>query len=327
MDKRLSRRRVLELAALLAPWNATAQQTARTGKARIGVLWLGEVHAPDSRKSFFDNSLRLHEGVAGRDVVIESRFARAVEQLPREVFALLSMKVDVIVAIGSPVAFAVSSLTNSIPIVFVVYGDPVELGLVDSLSHPGGNLTGIYLPTAEHAGKRLELLLNVAPQSSRIGVLSYYSQVHLESRRTMAAAQRLGVQLVNVDLNSLIDLESAFHTFEKSGATALSILSDWQSGANLGPLADLSLSHKMPSISGYAHFARLGGLMAYGADPFEGLSRAAYLVSKVLSGAQPADLPVEQSTRYVLSLNKRTAKELGVSFPKSILQYADEVFS
>jgi putative ABC transport system substrate-binding protein len=184
------------------------------------------------------------------------------------------------------------------------------------------------MPTAEHAGKRLGLLHDAVPGSARIAVLNFQNpRTRREFRTTEAAAEKLGVQLVEMKLSEVAELESAFRACKKEGATAVTILAEPRSSINLRRLARMSLAHKLPSIAGYAGYAWLGGLMAYGADGREGIERAAYFVAKILDGVRPADLPVEQSTKYVLALNARTAKGLGMNFPKALVLYADFVVS
>ncbi|MDM0075648.1 ABC transporter substrate-binding protein [Variovorax sp. J2P1-59] len=324
-----SRRRVLELAALAAPLGASSAQTARAGSRRIGVLWLGgesTVFGPVSRQGFFRDGLRRYGWIEGQNLTIESRYVGTGLNLSTPVEQLLSAKVDVIVAMASPIALAAKDMTASVPIVFVVFGDPVEFGLIDSLAHPGGNLTGIYMPTAEHAGKRLGLLHEAVPGSTRIAVLKFpNSRARLETRITEAAAGKLGVELVDVKVDAISELEPALIACKKSGATAVTILAEPRASVNLGRIAEVSLAQGLPSIAGYAGFAWLGGFMAYGADGHEGFIRAAYFVARILQGERPADLPVEQSTKYVLALNKKTARTLRMRFPKSLIQYADFV--
>jgi putative ABC transport system substrate-binding protein len=292
-------------------------------------LWLGgpsTIYGPGSREALFRDSLRRFGWTEGQNLVIEPRFVGTGVNLSKHVEQLLSMKVDVIVAMGSPIALAVKDISTSVPIVFVVFGDPVEFGLIDSLARPGGNLTGIYMPTAEHAGKRLGLLHEAVPGSSRIAALTFpNSRARHELRIIQAAAGKLGVQLVEVKVGAVAELESALLASKNSGVTAVALITEPRTSVDLGRIAELCLAQRLPSIAGYAGYAWLGGFMAYGADGREGFSRAAYFVSKILNGERPADLPVEQSTKYVLALNTRTARILRMSFSKSLRHYADFV--
>ncbi|MDM0107605.1 ABC transporter substrate-binding protein [Variovorax sp. J22R24] len=326
----LSRRRVLKAATLVAPLGVSAQRT-RPNSRRIGVIWLGgqsTTFGPGSREALFRDSLRRFGWTEGQNLAIESRFTGTGVNLAHHVEQLLAMKVDVIVAMASPIALAVKDMASSVPVVFVVFGDPVEFGLIDSLARPGGNLTGIYMPTAEHAGKRLDLLHGAVPGSNRIAALTFpNSRARLELRNTEAAAGKLGVELVEVKVGAIDELDSALLATKKSGVAAVTLLTEPRTSVNLGRIAEQCLAQRLPSIAGYAGFAWLGGLMAYGADGREGFSRAAYFVARILQGERPADLPVEQSTKYVLALNTRTARILRVSFSKALRQYADFVVS
>lgn len=312
------------------PVGRISERATKTN-GRIGVLWLGEktsTFGPRSREVFFRDSLRQLGWVEGQNLAIDTRFVGDGLNISREVEGLLAMKVDVIVAMGSPIALAAKNMTSSVPVVFVVFGDPVEFKLIDSLPRPGRNLTGIYLPTADHAGKRLGLLHDAVLGSTRIAVLRFPpSQATRESRITAAAAAKLGVELIDLNVGSIADLESAFVVCKKSGAKALTILTEPRASTNLRRLADMSIAQKLPAIAGYDGFAWLGGFMSYGADGLEGIRRAAYFITKILDGARPADLPVEQSTKYVLALNVKTARKLGLSFPRALVQYANVVIS
>ncbi len=320
---------MLGLSALVAPWELSAQHNRTTVSRRIGILWLGTTSTtlgPSSREARFRDSLRQFGWVEGQNLAVETRFVGDGGHPAGEAEELVAMKVDAIVAMGAPIALAVRGTTNSVPVVFVVFGDPVQSGLIVSLARPGGNLTGIYMPTAEHAGKRLELLHEAVPGSDRIAVLRFAgSAAGYESALTRAAAQKLGIQLEEITAGTMEDLDAALLACKKTGATALTILAEPRTSISLGRVAEICLVHQLPSIAGYAGYAWLGGLMAYGADGFEGIRRAAYLVSRILNGARPADLPVEQSTKYVLALNRKTARKLQLRFPHSLVQYANVV--
>ncbi|MGJ7511513.1 ABC transporter substrate-binding protein [Variovorax sp. GT1P44] len=334
MNSSISRRRVLELSTLIAPLGASAQKTSPSRSSRsprVGILWLGRpstLFGPNSRELLFRTRLGQLGWSEGRDLTIESRFLGEGADVPGRVEEFLAMKVDVIVAMASPIAVAVKHMTSSVPVVFVAFGDPVDLGLIDSLARPGHNLTGVYMPTAEHAGKRLGLLHDAVPGSARIAVLDFLNpRARREFSITQAAAEKLGVQLIEVRLTDVDELDAAFLACKKEGASALSILADQRISINLRKLAGLSLAYRLPSIAGYTGYAWLGGFMAYGADGREGIERAAYFVARILDGARPADLPVEQTTKYLLALNARTAKRFGLSFPKPLVLYADFVVS
>lgn len=325
-----SRRRLLALSSLICPLSWSAQRASKTD-VRIGVLWLGgkaTAFGPRPRESLFNNSLRELGWNDGQNLTIDSRFVGDGANISTDVEELLAAKVEVIVAMGSPMALALRSMGLSVPTVFVVFGDPVEFGLIDSLARPGRNLTGIYLPTAPHAGKRLGLLHEAVAGSKRIAVLKFSnSQALREYRLTQSAAAKLGVDLVDLEVGAMADLESAFAACRKSGASAVTILTEPRISTNLRRLAEVSAAERLPAIAGYGGFAWLGGFMSYGADGLEGIKRAASLTARILNGAHPNDLPVEQSTKYVLALNVRVAKKLGLSFPKSLVQYASVLIS
>ena len=325
-----SRRRVLVLSSLLTPLGVCAQVTTAT-PSRIGVLWLGESttkRGPLPRERYLRASLHQRGWSDGQNLKIDSRFVGDGANASREVEALLAAKVDLIVAMGSPLALAAKFMTSTVPIVFLVFGDPVDFRLIDSLARPGRNMTGIYLPTASHAGKRLDLLHRAVQSSSRIAVLKFRnSQADREFRITEAAATQLGVELIELEVGAIANLETAFIACKKTGAKALTILTEPRVSTNLSRFADMAAAQQLPAIAGYDGFAWLGGFMSYGADGLEGIKRVAYFVDRILKGTQPADLPVEQSTKYVLALNVKTAKMLGLSFPKDLVRYANVIIS
>lgn len=331
MPTSFNRRQVLGLGALIAPFRVSSQRSSDGSARRIGVLWLGANstnYGLGSREIYFRDRLGRRGWVEGRNLKIETRFVGEGERLTRDIEELLAMKVDVVVAMGSSIAIAAKAIPSSVPVVFLVFGDPERSGLIESFAHPGGNMTGIFMPTIAHAGKRLELLHEAVPGSTRIAVMkSQHVRSDLEFGLTEEAAMVLGVELVEMNVRSSADWEAAFLAATKSGATALTVLTASETANNLGSLAELCLAHRLPAIAGYVGFARLGGLMAYGANNSEGLNRAAYFVARILDGVRPADLPVERTDLYVLALNMKTAKELGLSFPKSLKNYANVVIS
>ena len=322
---------MLGLAALIASTAVSAQKAAKAGEARIGIVSLGATPAtsgPFSINTIIRDRLRQLGWVEGKNLSIDIRFVGDGQNMSREIEDLLALRVDLIIAFGTPVVLAVRRLSSSVPVVFSIARDPVQQGLIESLGHPNRNLTGIYTPTAEHAGKRLGLLLEAAPGSARVAVIKFTNAISaIESTLTETAAAKLGVQLVPLTLSKVDEFESAFLSFKKAGANALSLLTDPRIAINFERLAAMSMAHGLPSIAGYPSYAQRGGLMAYGASDTEATRRTADFAAKILAGARAADLPVQQSTRFVLSLNLKTARALGVSFPKPLLQYADVVVS
>ena len=328
----LRRRRVFGLAALLAPPGAWAQAKDKDSSRRIGIIWLGGLPPtplPESSLAFrFRVHLRELGWVEGRNLLIESRFAGTGENLARQVEELVAMRVDVIVAMGTPVASAVRSITTSVPVVFSVAGDPVKNGLIESLARPGGNQTGIYTLTAELGGKRLALLHEAVPRSTRIGVLYSVNATRSPEFVSMqVAAKSLNIELVPSEVRAGDGFEGAFSAAKNSGATAVCVLTEPRMVTNLRRIALLSLEYRMAAMSGYSGFAVLGGLIEYGADATEALRRQAQYVDKVLKGARPADLPVEQSTHFRLVVNTKTASALGLTLSNVLLQRADEVIN
>jgi putative tryptophan/tyrosine transport system substrate-binding protein len=321
---------VLGLAALLTPLGAQAQARHKANSPRIGIIWLGGLPPtplPASSPVFrFRESLRELGWVEGRNLAIESRFAGTGENLARQVEDLVAINVDVIVAMGTPVASAARSITTSVPVVFSVAVDPVRAGLIESFARPGGNQTGIYMLTAELGGKRLALLHEAVPHSTRVAVLHSPNAIGTAEFDSMqAAAESLKIRLIPSEVRSGDGIEAAFSVAKSAGATALSVLTEPRMATNLRQIALLSLNHQWAAMSGYSNFAVLGGLMQYGANAAEALRRQAQYVDKVLKGARPADLPVEQSAHFSLVLNMKTAAALGLRMPSSLLQHADEV--
>jgi putative tryptophan/tyrosine transport system substrate-binding protein len=295
---------------------------------RIGVIWLGTAPSPPAspRSSFvrFRESLGELGYVEGLSIEIESRFAGAGIGLDQVVENLISLRVAVIVAVGTPVALAAKNSSNrSIPVVFSILGDPIRWGLVKSLAHPGGNLTGVYSRTIEHTAKRLSLLHEAVPRSAHIAILAGGSD---ELREAQTAAKQLNVQLfLPLQIGTADDIEPAFRAAKRAGVTAMSVHLSPQILTNLRRVADLSRTYQFRAIAPFPNFAQLGGLMEYHASNTEELRRVAAYVDKILKGAKPADLPVEQPTKFELVINLKTAKALGLTIPQTLLVQANQV--
>ncbi|MEO8135332.1 MAG: ABC transporter substrate-binding protein [Betaproteobacteria bacterium] len=254
------------------------------------------------------------------------RRAKAI-RTPQLAADLVRLKVDVIVASVTPDALAANKATKAIPIVIVAAGDPVEMGLVESLARPGRNITGLTPMTSELGGKRLELLKEILPKLSRVAVLwnpqnagspSHWKEVQL-------AARRLGVQLHSLEVRSSNDFDKAFEDATKARAGALFIIPDPVITPNLKRIADLAAGSRLPSIFHVSEFANAGGLVSYGPDRADLFRRAATYVDKILKGAKPGDLPIEQPTRFELEINMKTAKSLGITIPQTVLVRATKV--
>jgi putative ABC transport system substrate-binding protein len=266
--------------------------------------------------------------VERKNIFIEYRSAKGkLDRLPALADELVHLKVDVIVAISTIAAVAAKNATKTIPIVFTSGGDPVAVGLIDSLARPGGNLTGVNAMSLELAGKRLELLKDTVPKLSRIAVLWNPRSVGSaeEWKDSLLPAHELGLQLHSMEVSSADQYESVFKEAIKAGSSALVVTSGTINNSNQKGIADLAAKHRLPSISRWEEFVDSGGLLSYGPDETERYTRIAYYIDKILKGAQPADLPVEQPKKFKLVINLKTAKQIGVTVPPIVLGRADRV--
>lgn len=317
----MKRRGFIALLGGAAAWSlgARAQQPDRT--RRIG--FLGNVHRLEKmKKGLFDLGY-----VEGRDIIIEYRPGDRADRLSGFATELVALKVDVIVVTGSQAAHAAQQATRSIPIVMTGSSDPVGTGLVASLARPGGNITGLSLQSPELSGKRLALLKEIVADLSRVAVLSNPDDppVVFSLRETRVAAQALGIELQFVEARRPEDFERAFASVTKGQPGALVILPASIMTRYAERIAKLALNSRMPAISYFREFPAAGGLMSYGPNLGDLSRRAAIYVDKILKGFKPADLPVEQPTKFELVINLTTAKTLGLTVPSTILFRADEV--
>ncbi len=315
------------LGVLAAPLAAEAQPAGKV--PRIGILPPGPISERVHLWEAFRQGLRELGYVEGQNLalVFPSVEVRR-ELLPHLAAELVSLKVDVIVAAGLVGAQAATEATKTIPIVMVaVAADPVGTGLVASLARPGGNITGLTLISSELSGKRLELLKTVVPRVSRIAVLSNPTAAAsaLQMKETEVAARVLGVQLQPLEVRGPDDFETAFQAATKAGAGALITLDDALIFTHRARTVKLAAKSQLPAIYGYREFVDAGGLMSYAANLVDMYRRAAVYVDKILKGAKPADLPVEQPMKFELVINLKTAKALGITFPPSLLLRADQV--
>jgi putative ABC transport system substrate-binding protein len=263
----------------------------------------------------------------GRHIVFEPRYAEGnTDVLPDLAAALVHSKVDVIVAYGTPAAKAAQHATRTIPIVALM-GEPVEMGLVASLARPGGNLTGVSGQSAEAGRKRLELPKEAVPQASRVAVLWNPANPNkvLEWQETQRAAQALGVTLQSVEVRTPDDFERAFATLTRGRADALLTMTESLTLMHRRQIVDFTTQNRLPMLAAGRAFVEAGGLMSYGFRPQNVSRHLAVYVDKILKGAKPADLPVEQSMKFELILNRKTAQTLGITFPPTLLVWADEV--
>jgi len=314
---------------LAAPLAADAQQAAKI--VRIGFLSTNLAASPHLPEAF-RQGLRDLGYVEGRNLVIEYRDAEGkVDRLPALAAELVALKVDVIFVGGSTrAALTARQATKTIPIVFVGVGDPVGSGLVTSLARPGGNVTGLSGLGPELVGKCLELLTQAVPGVSLVAVLW---QPGSAGERTVkdilqaaeVAARALGVRVQFVEARGLADFDRAFSDMTRARAGALTVLPSAMFTNERRRLVALAAKNRLPAVYSLREFVDAGGLMAYGANVADVYRRATTYVDKILKGAKPADLPVEQPTKFELVINLKTAKALGLTIPPSLLQRADEV--
>jgi putative ABC transport system substrate-binding protein len=314
---------------LAAPLGAEAQQVGKV--PRVGYLSPFSGSHPEIQRGLdvFRQALGELGYVEGRGVAIEYRFAEGkAERLPDLATELVRLKVDVIVTVGGvPPAQAAQRATKAIPIVATGTADPVAAGLVASLARPGGNITGPGIISHELVGKELELLREVVPKVSRVAVLWNPANPGnaLQLRAAEATAPALGVRLQPVEARGPGEIDRAFAAMARERAGALLVLLDSMLLDQRERIADLAAKNRLPAVYGLRPHAEAGGLMAYGANLLDLFRHMAIYVGKLLKGAKPADLPVEEPTKFELVINMKTAKTLGLTIPQSVLQRADQV--
>jgi putative ABC transport system substrate-binding protein len=313
---------------LAAPLGAEVQQAAKI--PRIGYL-TGSLATSPHLPEAFRQGLRDLGYVESRNVVIEYRDAEGkLERLPALAAELVALKVDVIVAGGTPVALTAKEATRTLPIVFAAAADPVTDGLVTSLARPGGNVTGLSALTPELVGKRLELLKQAVPEVSRVAVLWQSGGQGERTEKDLlkgaeGAAPALGVRLQFVEARGPADVDRAYSDMTRERADALTILPSPMFFIERRRLVDLAAKNRLPAVYPRREFVDSGGLMAYGPNGADMYRRAATYVDKILKGAKPGDLPVEQPTKFELVINLKTAKALGLTIPPALLGRADEI--
>jgi ABC-type uncharacterized transport system substrate-binding protein len=311
---------------LAAPLDAQALQSAKM--AQIGFLSLSSPSGVVLWRQAFRQGLTDLGWVEGENVRIEYRYAEGrIERLPDLAADLVRLKVDVIVTALNTDALAAQKATSTIPIVMASAADPIGTGLVESLARPGGNITGLTSIVPELAGKRLELLKEVVPNLSRVAVLwnPQGRTSTLSWKELQLPARRLGIELRSLEVRSVNAFDKAVADAARTRAGALAIMPDPVFVTNLKRIADLAAKSRLPSIYNLSEFVDAGGLVSYGPDQSDSFRRAATYVDKILKGAKPADLPVEQATKFELVINLKTAKALGLSIPPLLLLRADRV--
>jgi putative tryptophan/tyrosine transport system substrate-binding protein len=296
---------------------------------RIGFLAVGSRDGRAFMIEGFLKGLREHGYVEGQNIVIEYRFSEdRDDRLPALAGELVALKVRLILASGTPASFAAKQATRTIPIVMGgLVADPVETGLVASLAHPGGNITGMSMMTAPLGGKRLELLKRTVPDLTRVAVFwnppnPAYAPILKELE---AAAPTLGVKLQRLEVRVPGDFEGAFEAAIRQRAGALIAPGDPLVSNRPRMVADLALKYRLPTIMDNKEFAEAGGLLSLGPDLVDSYRRAATHVDKILKGANPADLPMEQPAKFDLAVNLKTARTLGLTIPPSVLAQATQV--
>ena len=313
-------------AAVAWPFAVRAQQRAKV--ARIGYLGLVSASWHTARVTAFRAGLRDLGYVEGKDIVIEFRWAESqYDRLPALAAELVRLNVDVIVTHTVPGAFAAKKATSTIPIVITAIADLLDLGLVESLARPGGNLTGLSFFNAELIAKRLELLKEVAPSLAKAAVLLNSDNAagrQLILRAMEPTAKALKVELLPFEARGPGDFEGAFAAMVSQQVGAVVLHEDPMLNANSKAIVDIVARHRLPTC-GFPEFVAAGGLLAYGIHFPDMDRRAAAFVDKILKGAKPADLPVERSTKFTTIVNLRTARAIGIDMPTSILLRADEV--
>ena len=311
---------------LAAPLAAEAQQGGKVW--RVGFL-SGGARPPDGAPpAALRQALRELGYVEGTNVISEGRWAEARrERFPDLAAELVGLKVDVIVTTGGQAASAARQATTTIPIVITNAGDAVATGLIASLARPGANITGVTDPAAELSTKRLELLKEAVPKASRIAILWNADDLGmtLRYRQIEGAARMLHVTVQPLGVREPEDFEAAFSAMTRERPDALFLVTDALTTLNRKRVFDFAAIHRIPAMYEFGSLVKEGGLMSYGPDPADSFRRAAVYVDRIVKGAKPADLPVEQPTRYFLLINFKTAKALGLTIPQSVLARADEL--
>ena len=309
-------------AAISLPWPLGAQQKVR---ARIGVLIFSTPDRDPNTQSFL-RGLRELGYAEGKNIDIEYRFADGkAERLPELAAELVRRNPDLVFALGGDVAPLVSKATQSIPIVYAMSADPVKLGLAASLARPGGNATGTTFLSDELAAKRLEILKEVAPRISRVAFLSNPDHADNELPIARRAATTHGLELQSTEVRGAGDFDRAFESALRAGVDAVYVVSSRQTVANIPRIVEFAATNRLPLAGGWGAWAQAGGLVSYGPNVGEMVRQTGVYVDKILKGAKPNDLPIQQPTKFELLINQKTAKALDLTIPPMLLARADEV--
>jgi ABC-type uncharacterized transport system substrate-binding protein len=323
-----SRREFITVLGGAAAWPLAARAQQSGKMPRIGFLGNSTAALESNLVGPFREGLRDLGYEEGRSILIEYRWADGMyERFPVLIAELIALNVDVIVTAGTPAALAVKKATTSIPLVMIAVGEPVETGLVASLARPGGNATGVSSPSYGIQGKRLELLREMVPSISHVAVLwnSGSPIMIIQERETRAAAEVLGIKMLSLGVRTLEEIEQAFAAILRERSGALFVLADRLFLHHRKRIIDFAIEQRLPGVYAYRELVEVGGLMFYGPSYADLHRRAAAYVDKILKGAKPGDLPVERPVKFVLALNLKTAKTLGIEVPLQLQQLADEV--
>ena len=316
------------VAAVLLAVTVIAEAQQSTKVPQIGFLSLGSVASMASRVNAFQNGLREHGYVEDRNIHVEYRYADGDQNRLRQFAAeLVSLKVDAVVTGGSLATRPAMQATSTIPVIMAYDANPVESGVVTSLARPGGNITGLTSLTHDLSGKRLELIKEAVPKLSRVAVFVNPSEPSLASslKEFEAVAKVLGVTVYPFEIRSAEDIDKGFQAATNIRAGALMAISDPITFTNRKRVADLAIKNRLPSIHGQIQFIDAGALMVYGPDESDMYRRAVKFVDKILKGAKPADLPVEQPMKFEFIINLKTAKQIELTIPPNVLARADKV--
>jgi putative ABC transport system substrate-binding protein len=324
----LKRREFLLLLGSAAAWPLASRAEQSASLPRVGFMGNSTEALETNLVASFREGLRELGYHEARNIVVEYRWAGGkYERFPTLIAELLAAKVDVIVTAGTPASMAVKKATTTVPLVMVAVGDPVGVGLVPSLARPGGNLTGLSSIAPDLEGKRLELLREVVPKLSHVGVFfnpaNLFHTVSMQNARK--AAEAFGITLLTLRVSVSQDLDGAFAIILKEKPAALLVLADRVYLHERKRMMDFALQHHLPTANAHKEMVEAGGLMSYGPSYEDMHRRAAGYVDKILKGAKPGDLPIEQPTKFDLKLNLNAAKALGVEIPPTLLARADEV--
>jgi len=313
-------------AAAVWPLAAHAQQPSRPqpGK-RIGVLLFGTPETETNLAAFLEGLQELGY-IEGKNILIEYRYAEGKPERLRGLAAeLVANKPDLIFALGGDVAPSARVATNTIPIIVAVSNDPVQAGLVASLAHPGGNITGVTFVSSDLAAKRLQFLREIAPKLAQVGVIWNPDHVDPEYRETQYAGKELGIQIQSLEVRSVEDFDAAFRTATSAGIEALIPITSRLMLTNRQRIIEFSTQRRLLLASGFGPWTKEGALLSYGPDADASTRRAATYVDKVLHGMRPDELPIEQPTKFLLLINRTTAKSLGLDIPPALLATADRI--